>query len=216
MLGKGVVFKWTEQCNNAFNLLKSDFVKMPQSQYHNPNKTFKLFTDASKHSFSVILHQKEIPKEVNVVCNLVPISHFSGLFNKTQQMCNLTQKECYRVYRWIQKCLLYLAGTKCTLYCKHKPLAPFFTTGMSSLALDCWALDLQKFDIQFKHISGKKNVVADAISWLRTLGLYQDNDNDDLAKTDDDMVDNVRKRFMPFNGYQTWLPTKWRSSTWMY
>ena len=27
MLWKGTVFKWTEECNNAFNLLKSDLVK---------------------------------------------------------------------------------------------------------------------------------------------------------------------------------------------
>ena len=38
---------------------------------------------------------------------------------------------------------------------------------------------------------GKKNVVADVISRLRTLGLYQDNGNDNLAKTDDDVVDNI-------------------------
>ena len=41
-LRKGVVLKWTEQCNNAFNLLKSDLVKMPRLQYPNPNKAFKL------------------------------------------------------------------------------------------------------------------------------------------------------------------------------
>ena len=29
MLWKGAVFKWTKQCNNAFNLLKSGLVKMP-------------------------------------------------------------------------------------------------------------------------------------------------------------------------------------------
>ena len=34
-------------------------------------------------------------------------------------------------------------------------------------------------------------MVADAISRLRTLGLYQDNGNTDLAKTDDDIVDNT-------------------------
>ena len=33
MLRKGAVFKWTEQYNNAFNLLKSDLVKMPRLQY---------------------------------------------------------------------------------------------------------------------------------------------------------------------------------------
>ena len=85
----------------------------------------------------------------------------------------------------------YLAGTNCILYCDQKPLAPFFTTGMSHPVLDCWALELQQFDIQFKHILGKKNDVADAISRLRNLGLYQDNGSEDLAKTDDDVVDNV-------------------------
>ena len=62
---------------------------------------------------------------------------------------------------------------------------------MSSLVFDCWALELQQFNIQFKQIMDKKIVVADAISRLRTLGLYQDNGNDDLATTNDDVVDNI-------------------------
>ena len=62
---------------------------------------------------------------------------------------------------------------------------------MCSPVLDLWALELQQFDIQFQHILGKKNLVADIISRLRTLGLYQDNGNDDLATMDDDMVKNV-------------------------
>ena len=46
MLRKGMVFKWMEQCNNAFNLLKSELVKMPRLQYPNPNTAFKLFKNA--------------------------------------------------------------------------------------------------------------------------------------------------------------------------
>ena len=62
---------------------------------------------------------------------------------------------------------------------------------MTSPVLDCWALELQQFNIQFEHISGKKTVVADAISQLRTLGLYQDNGNDNIATTDNDVVENI-------------------------
>ena len=91
----------------------------------------------------------------------------------------------------IQKLSFYLAGTKCTLYCNHKPPDSFFTTGMSSPLPDCWALELQQFDIQFKHISGKRNVVVDAIFWLRTLGLYQDNGHDNIMTTEDDVVKTV-------------------------
>ena len=66
------------------------------------------------------------------------------------------------------------------LYHDHKPVVPFFHTGMSSPILDRWALDLQQFHIEFQHIQGKTNIVADAISQLRMLGLYQDNDNKDI------------------------------------
>ena len=37
-------------------------------------------------------------------------------------------------------------------------------------------------------------MVADVISRLKTLGLYQDNGNDDLAKTDDNVVDNIMEQ----------------------
>ena len=67
------------------------------------------------------------------------------------------------------------------LYYNHKPLTPFCTTGMSSPMLDGWALELQQFNIKFQYIQGKRSIVADAISRLRTsdaisrlktLGLY--------------------------------------------
>ena len=61
---------------------------------------------------------------------------------------------------------------------------------MSSPVHSHWALEQQQFYIQFEHILGKMNVVADAISRLRTQGLYQDNGNDDIATTDDDVVEN--------------------------
>ena len=34
-------------------------------------------------------------------------------------------------------------------------------------------------------------MVADAISWLRTQGLYQDNGKNNIATTDEDVVKNV-------------------------
>ena len=62
---------------------------------------------------------------------------------------------------------------------------------MSSPVLDHWALELQQFDIQFKHILDKRNVLAEAISQLRTLGLYQNSGNDDVMTTEDDVIRNI-------------------------
>ena len=77
---------------NAFKLLKAELAKMPTLQYPNINKLFQLFTDASKHSYSGILHQEEISKEPNAEANLIPIVYFSGSFGRTQQLWNTMQK----------------------------------------------------------------------------------------------------------------------------
>ena len=44
---------------------------------------------------------------------------------------------------------------------------------------------------KFQHIEGEKNVVADAISRLQTLGLYQDNDNEDIPAMIEVVVKNT-------------------------
>ena len=62
---------------------------------------------------------------------------------------------------------------------------------MSGPMLDRWILELQQFNIKFQHIQGKRNVVPDAISWLRTLGLYQDNDNKGVLLTIQDVIKNI-------------------------
>ena len=95
---------------------------MPALQYPNPNKPFKLVTDASKHGYSGILHQeKERQADIDEP-EVIMIAYFSGTFNKTQQLWNTTQKECYAVYKSYQKFAFYLTDTDCTMYCNHKPL----------------------------------------------------------------------------------------------
>ena len=41
LLRKGAEFQWSEQCNNAFNILKEELCKIPSLQYLDPNKPFK-------------------------------------------------------------------------------------------------------------------------------------------------------------------------------
>ena len=103
MLRKGAAFKWNEKFGNAFKLLKAEHAQMPALQYPDLNKPTKLFTDVSKHSYSEILHQeKEGQADANKP-ELIPTTYFSGTFNKTQKLCNITQTECYAVYKSVKK-----------------------------------------------------------------------------------------------------------------
>ena len=79
------------------------------------------------------------------------------------------------MYRSINKFSFYLRGAKkCILYCDHKPLAPFLMKGMNSKMMDRWALKLQWSNIKLQHVAGKENIVADAISHLKTAYLYEE------------------------------------------
>ena len=102
MLRKGATFNWTEQCEKAFKLLKGELTRMSVLQFPNPNKPFQLFTDVSKYSYSRILHQRKEGQPSADDLVLIPIVYFSGTFNKMQQLCNTTQKECYEVYRSVK------------------------------------------------------------------------------------------------------------------
>ena len=84
-------FKWIEQCESAFNTLIKELCMAPTFQHPEPNKPFKLFTDASRYCYSGILDQarKEDPKQ------LIPIAYFSDCFNPAQQNYNVTMKEAY-------------------------------------------------------------------------------------------------------------------------
>ena len=64
---------------------------------------------------------------------------------------------------------------------------------MSSPVLYRWALGLKQFNIKFQHIQGKKNIVAVAISQLRTLDLYQDNGNEDIPLFTEDVIENIKE-----------------------
>ena len=143
---------------------------MPSLQYPNPNKPFRLFTNASNQSYSSILNQAQ-GKDPS---QLIPIAYFSGCFNRTQQLWNVTQKECYAVYKSINKSSFYLTGAEGTLYCNHKLLAPFLLTDIKSKTMNRRALKLQQYNIKFQQIAGKDNIIADVISHLKTVNLYEE------------------------------------------
>ena len=45
---------------------------------------------------------------------------------------------------------------------------------MKIVKVDRWAMLLQEYDIKFIHIKGKDNILADAISRLHTIDIYED------------------------------------------
>ena len=151
-----------------------------------------------------ILHQaQDIEQD-----QLNPVAYFSGSFTWTQQLWNVTQKECYTVYRSINKFSFYLTGVECILHCNHKPLAPFLMTGMKSKTMDRWAPELQQYNIKFQHVADK-NTIADAISCLKTANLYEELKDQEVSKTPEtieDIMENLILEIHPHSSPSINIP----------
>jgi len=58
---KGAKFKWTPNCQAAFDMLKLELAKCIMLTYPNFSKPFKIYTDASKLQLSAVISQDNQP-----------------------------------------------------------------------------------------------------------------------------------------------------------
>ena len=169
LLKKYTLFTWSEKCQLTLDYLKEIFCNKPILQFLDPNKNYVLYTDASSHAYSGVLCQP-----ISNDKHIRPVTYFSGTFTAQNESWCAFKKEAYAVLRSILRFDYYLRGAKCTLRCDHKLLEPFLPRGMKIVKLDRWVMLLQEYDITFVHIRGKDNVLADTISRLCTINVYND------------------------------------------
>ena len=169
LLKKNTPFVWSKQCQDALDYLKEIFCHKPILQFPNPSKDCILYTDASNNAHSSVLCQLQSNDN-----DVRPVTYFSGTFIAQNKSWCATEKEAYTILKSVQRFDYYLWGMKRTLRCDHKPLEPFLSKGMKIAKLDRWAMLLQEYNITFINIRGKDNILADAISRLCTINIYED------------------------------------------
>ena len=169
LLKKNTPFVWSEKCQLALDYLQEMFCNKVILQFPDPNKPYVFYTDASNNAYSSVLCQS-----INDDNDIRPVAYFSGTFTAQNKSWCATEREAYAVLKSIQRFNYYIRGTTCILRCDHKPLEPFLNRGMKIAKLDRWAMLLEEYDITFVHIRGKDNILADAISRLCTINVYND------------------------------------------
>ena len=157
------------KCQATLDYLKEIFCNKPLLHFPDHNKDYLLYSNVSNNAYSGVLCQVQDNNN-----DIKPIVYFSGAFTAQNKSWCATEKEAYTVLRSGQRFDYYLRGVQCTLRCDHKPLKPFLSRAMKIAKLDRWAMLLQEYDIRFIHIKGIDNILADAISRLCTINIYED------------------------------------------
>ena len=160
-------FMWTNQCDISFPMLKDTLCSAPILKYPDTSKLYMLYTNASKYGWAGVLTQRHIStvdgKEVTMD-HLV--SYVSGLFCFSQLNLAALMKEAYAIYMSAKKSTFYLTGHEITLRSDHLPLKKFLRKMTLHNMVNNWSTEIESFNINFVHISGKANILADTLSRL--------------------------------------------------
>ena len=158
---------WTRECQKSFKLLKSFLCGEPILKYADTSKPYTLYTDASKYSWAGVLTQSHTTViDGKSVTTDHPVAFVSGLFRGSQLNWAALMKEAYAIYMSAKMLSFYLIQADVLLKSDHLPLKRFLHKNTLNSKVNNLAMELESFNIQFEHIKGQNNVLADTLSCL--------------------------------------------------
>jgi len=125
------------------------------------DKPFHIYTDASDYQLGAVITQEG-----------KPLAFYSRKMNKAQQNYTTGEQELLSIVETLKEFRNILLGQKVIIHTDHKNIV---YGNLSNDRIVRWRLLLEEFGPEYRHIAGKDNVVADALS---RLDMDIDNDND--------------------------------------
>jgi hypothetical protein len=160
LLSKKTKFHWSDKCQESFDKLKAMLKNAPVLSAPNFSQSFKLSVDASDVGVGGVLIQEDKSGVDHPVC------YFSKKLNKHQKNYSTIEKECLALILALQHFEVYVTSalSPIIVYSDHNPLTFINKMKDKNRRLLRWSLILQEYNIDIKHIRGKDNVIADALS----------------------------------------------------
>jgi hypothetical protein len=154
-------FKWTEEAEKSFNILKEKITEQPILVLPNFEKTFQVRCDASGIVIGGVLSQDNRP-----------VAYFRKKMNETKRKYSTYDKEFYAIIQALKKWRHYLVPQEFVLYSDNQALQ--FITRQEKLNQRHakWIEFMKNFTFVIKHIVGNANKVVDALS-RRCLTLWE-------------------------------------------
>ena len=161
LLKKNRKFIWSIDCERSFRLLKSLIESDPILKAPDFTKPFSLFVDASGTGIGAMLSQ------IGDDGVDMPVAFYSKKLNKHQRSYAPIELECLALVRALEHFEVYLlSGFTVDVHTDHNSLVFLDRMRNTNQKLLRWAIYLQRYDLNIKHIRGVENVMADMLSRL--------------------------------------------------
>ena len=168
LLKKRVEFKWTPECEEAFEALKEELSAQVLLSAPRGNGSFAIATDASDYGVGAVLMQDQFGE-------LVILEFASRSLSPTEKRWATYEREAYAI-RWaVEKFEPYIKTGRTLLATDHQALQWLHTA--TSGKVRRWALYIQQFALDIVHVPGEANNIADWLS--RSVPDMSDEFNDE-------------------------------------
>ena len=160
LLKKDIPWIWDKAQEESFDKLKNDLKETVTLAYFDINKNTILTTDASDYAGAVLSQEdKDGTRRM--------IGAASRSFTETEKRYATIEKEALAVVWGLEKFHYYICGAPILVETDHKPLISLL--GIKEIEkvlirIQRYRIRLMKYAVEMKHISGKDNISADALS----------------------------------------------------
>nr|GEV23091.1 reverse transcriptase domain-containing protein [Tanacetum cinerariifolium] len=159
LLKKNSSFIFSNDCIQAFQILKKKLTEAPILIAPNWDQPFELMCDGSDFAVGAVLGQR-------IEKNFRSIHYTSKTMTQAKTNYTTTEKEMLAVVYAFEKFRSYLIMNKIIVYMDHSALKYIFSKKDAKSRLLRWILLLQEFDFKVIDTKGAENYAADHLSRL--------------------------------------------------
>jgi hypothetical protein len=165
---------WGNDEQNAFDILKRHITEEPILRQLQMDQQFELEVDVSGYTLGAVLMQRQEDGKHH------PVGFYSTTLNNAEQNYDIYDLKLLAVVKSLENWRTYLAGSphKVIVFTDHMNLQYWQDPHKISRRVARQVLRLAEYDIELRHIPGKTNGRADALSRLPNYNQGEDNNED--------------------------------------
>ena len=154
-------FVWTPTCEAAFRNLKLLLSSHPVLRTPDHSQPFTLQVDASGHGVGAVLLQQDQLDGI-----LHPVAYHSAKLKRHQRGYSTIEREALSLVLALKKfeCYLHQHPHPIVVYTDHNPLVFINRMQNHNQRILRWALLIQEYHLDVRHIKGIDNLIADTLS----------------------------------------------------
>jgi hypothetical protein len=150
---KREAFRWTEEADEAFNLLKQALMSAPLLQMLDFDHNFIIDCDASGSGFGAMLHQGD-----------GAIAFFSRAVAPQHQKLSAYERELIGLVKTVRHWRPYIWGRQFLVRTDHYSLKYLLDQRLTTIPQHTWVSKLFGYDFMVEYKPGKLNGAVDALS----------------------------------------------------